>query len=383
MRSSYLIFGAPVIDEDAIREVEATLRSGWVGTGPRVARFEEQFRAYLGAPHAVATNSGSSALHLSLLMAGIGPGDEVITTAHTFCATINAIIHTGAVPVLVDVDRRTQNIDPVLAERAVTKKTRAILPVHFAGHPCDMDALLDIARRHGVYLINDAAHAIETEWSGARIGTLGDASCYSFYVTKNITTIEGGMICTPHEEWAKKAKIYALHGLTADAWKRFSDDGFKHYEVTVPGFKYNMTDVEAAVGLTQLGRIDEWAARRREISRRYNEAFDGLPLEPPADAPAGATHAHHLYTVLIDIDAIGKSRDQVQADLHERKIGTGIHYTALHLHRYYQEHLGLRRGQFPNTEYIAERTLSLPLSPKLSDSDVDDVIEAVRDVVTI
>lgn len=381
MRSSYLIFGAPLIDEDMIREVGATLRSGWIGTGPRVARFEEQFGSYVGVPHAVATNSGSSALHLSLLIAGIGPGDEVITTAHTFCATINAILHTGAVPVLVDVDRRTQNIDPTFVERAITKKTRAILPVHFAGHPCDMDALLDIARRYNVYIINDSAHAIEAEWNGARVGTLGDASCYSFYVTKNITTIEGGMICTDHEDWAQKAKIYALHGLSADAWKRFSDDGFKQYEVTVPGFKYNMTDVEAAVGLKQLARINEWALRRREIWRRYNDALTGLPVELPANTREGVTHAHHLYTVLIDIDAIGITRNQVQAALHERRIGTGIHYTALHLHRYYKEQLGLRRGQFPNTEYIAERTLSLPLSPNLSDDDIDDVIESFRDVV--
>lgn len=382
MRSSYLIFGAPLLGEDAIREVEETLRSGWVGTGPRVARFEERFRTWLGASHAVATNSGSSALHLSLLMAGIGAGDEVITTAHTFCATINAIIHTGATPVLVDVDRRTQNIDPALAERAITSDTRAILPVHFAGHPCDMDALGDIARRSGIFLIGDAAHAIEATWNGTRVGAIGDAACFSFYVTKNITTVEGGMICTPHEEWAKRAKIYALHGLTADAWKRFSDDGFKQYEVTVPGFKYNMTDVEAAVGLTQLDHIDEWANRRREIWHRYNRAFADLPVETPAEPPTGATHARHLYTIIIDTGAAGMSRDRVQAALHERKIGTGIHYTALHRHRYYRERLGLRGGQFPNTEYIAERTLSLPLSPKLSDEDVEDVTAAVREVLS-
>ncbi|MBI4720247.1 MAG: DegT/DnrJ/EryC1/StrS family aminotransferase [Chitinivibrionia bacterium] len=381
MRTSYLTFGAPLIEEDEIREVEATLRSGWIGTGPRVARFQEEFRSYLGVPHAVATNSGSSALHLSLLMAGVGPGDEVITTAHTFCATVNAIIHTGAKPVLVDVDRDTQNIDPEKLKGAATKRTRAILPVHFAGRPCDMDAILDIAREHGAYVINDAAHAIEAEWKGVKIGRLGDASCFSFYVTKNITTIEGGMISTPHEKWAQTAKIYALHGLTADAWKRFSDDGFKHYEVTVPGFKYNMTDVEAAVGLCQLARIEHWAARRREIWQRYNEAFADLPLFVPAPEQEGTVHARHLYTVLIDIDTIGTSRDKVQSELHKRRIGTGVHYTALHHHRFYQRKLGVCEGQFPNTEFIAARTLSLPFSPKLSDEDVGDVIEAVREVV--
>ncbi len=381
MRTTYLTFGAPTIEEDEIREVEATLRSGWIGTGPRVARFEEAFRSYLGAPHTVATNSGSSALHLSLLMAGVGPGDEVITTAHTFCATVNAIIHTGAKPILVDVDRATQNIDPERIASAITDRTRVILPVHFAGRPCNMDAIIGIARRHGAYVINDAAHAIEAEWKGAKIGHTGDASCFSFYVTKNITTIEGGMISTPHEKWAQTAKIYALHGLTADAWKRFSDDGFKHYEVTVPGFKYNMTDVEAAIGLQQLARIERWAARRREIWDRYNEAFADLPVFVPAPEQEATVHARHLYTVLIDIDRLGVTRDRVQSELHQRMIGTGVHYTALHHNRFYQRELGVREGQFPNTEFIAERTLSLPLSAKLSDRDVEDVIETVRGVV--
>jgi dTDP-4-amino-4,6-dideoxygalactose transaminase len=381
MRTTYLTFGAPTIEEDEIREVEATLRSGWIGTGPRVARFEEAFRSYLGVPHTVATNSGSSALHLSLLMAGVGPGDEVLTTAHTFCATVNAIIHTGAKPVLVDVDRATQNIDPEQIAGAITDRTRVILPVHFAGRPCDMDAILGIARKHGAYIINDAAHAIEAEWKGAKIGRTGDASCFSFYVTKNITTIEGGMISTPHEKWAQTAKIYALHGLTADAWKRFSDDGFKHYEVTVPGFKYNMTDVEAAIGLHQLARIERWAARRREIWDRYNEAFADLPVFVPEPEQEGTVHARHLYTVLIDTDTFGMTRDRVQNELHKRMIGTGVHYTALHQHRFYQRTLGVREGQFPNTEFIAERTLSLPFSATLSDRDVGDVIEAVRDVV--
>ena len=381
MRTTYLTFGAPTIEEDEIREVEATLRSGWIGTGPRVARFEEAFRSYLGVPHTVATNSGSSALHLSLLMAGVGPGDEVITTAHTFCATVNAIIHTGAKPVLVDVDRVTQNIDPEQIASAITSRTRVILPVHVAGRPCDMDAILGIARRHGAYVINDAAHAIEAEWKGAKIGHTGDASCFSFYVTKNITTIEGGMISTPHEKWAQTAKIYALHGLTADAWKRYTDDGFKHYEVTVPGFKYNMTDVEAAIGLQQLARIERWAARRREIWDRYNKAFADLPVFVPAPEQEGTVHARHLYTVLIDIDTLGMTRDRIQNELHKRQIGTGVHYTALHHHRFYQRQLGVRDGQFPNTEFIAERTLSLPFSARLSDRDVEDVIEAVHDVV--
>jgi dTDP-4-amino-4,6-dideoxygalactose transaminase len=355
MREDFLVFGSPAIDEAEIAEVVATLRSGWVGAGPRVARFEEMFRDYIGARHAVALNSCTAALHLSMIATGVGPGDEVITTPLTFCATANAIVHTGATPVFADVEPATGNIDPA------------------------MDRIETIARRHRLLLIEDAAHAIEAAVGGRKIGTIGHLTCFSFYVTKNVVTAEGGMVTTDDEELAAKIKIYGLHGMSRDAWKRFSDSGYRHYEVTVPGYKYNMTDLQAALGLHQLPRVVAGAARRRAIWERYDEAFAGLPLTRPAPVEAGAVHARHLYTILVE-DGLGKSRDRVLDELIALRIGTGVHYTALHLHPYYRERWGYAAGAFPHAERIGGRTLSLPMSVKLSDADVGDVIAAVRKV---
>ena len=379
MRQDFLVFGRPAIEEAEIAEVVATLRSGWIGTGPRVARFEEMFREYIGARHAVALNSCTAALHLSMVAAGVGPGDEVITTPLTFCATANAIVHTGAKPVFADVDRSTGNIDPAAVERAITPRTRALVPVHYAGRPCRMDGIEAIARRHRLVLIEDAAHAIEAAVGGRKVGTIGDLTCFSFYVTKNVITAEGGMVTTDDAELAAQIKINGLHGMSQDAWKRFSDSGYRHYEVTAPGFKYNMTDLQAALGLHQLPRVAAGAARRREIWERYDEALAGLPVVRPAPVEVDTIHARHLYTVLVD-DRLGKSRDQVLDELIALRIGTGVHYTALHLHRYYRERWGYQRGDFPNAEYVGDRTLSLPLSPGLADADVNDVIAAVRTV---
>lgn len=381
MRNDFLIFGSPAIDDAEIDEVVATLRSGWIGTGPRVARFENMFREYIGATHAIAVNSCTAALHLSMIVSGLGRGDEVITTPMTFCATANAIIHTGARAVFVDVEADTGNIDPDLIEAAITPRTKAIVPVHYAGRPCRMDKIEGICRRHGLRLIEDAAHAIESTYRGRKIGTIGDLTCFSFYVTKNVITAEGGMVTTNDDDFAAKIKMYALHGMSKDAWKRFSDEGYRHYEVVFPGFKYNMTDIQAALGLHQLGRIARNAERRKAIWACYDEAFSGLPVVRPAPVEADAVHARHLYTLLVKTEIIGKTRDEVVNELIRFNIGTGVHYTALHLHPYYQETFGHKRGDFPNAEYIGERTLSLPLSPKLSDSDVEDVIAAVRRVV--
>lgn len=380
MRKDFLIFGSPAIGEEEIAEVVATLRSGWIGTGPRVARFEEMFRQYIGVRHAVALSSCTAALHLSLLASRVGPGDEVITTPMTFCATANAIVHTGARPVFVDVDRATGNIDPDLIEDAVTSRTRAIVPVHYAGRPCRMDRMEAIARRHGLLLIDDAAHAIEAVSHGRKIGTIGDLTCFSFYVTKNVVTAEGGMVTTDDAELATKIKMYALHGMSHDAWKRFSDEGYRHYQVLVPGFKYNMTDLQAALGIHQLPRVFEGAGRRQAIWERYDVAFADLPVVRPAPVEAGTVHARHLYAILIATEIIGKSRDQVLNELTALNIGTGVHYTPVHLHPYYRERFGYDEGAFPNAEYIGDRTLSLPLSAKLTDDDVADVIAAVRRV---
>lgn len=379
MRDDFLVFGRPPIEDPEIAEVVATLRSGWIGTGPRVARFEEMFKRYIGCEHAVAVSSCTAALHLSMVVSGVKPGDEVITSPMTFCATANAVVHTGARPVFADVERETGNLDPDRVEAAITPRTRAIVPVHYAGRPCRMDRLEALARRHGLLLIEDAAHAIESAYHGRKIGTIGDLTCFSFYVTKNLVTAEGGMVTTADPELAARIKMYALHGMSRDAWKRFSDEGYKHYQVLAPGFKYNMTDLQAALGIHQLGRIQANAVRRAAIWARYDEAFASLPVERPAPEEPGTVHGRHLYTILIEGPAA--RRDRALDELVRLNIGTGVHYTALHLHPYYRETLGHGPGAFPNAEHIGDRTLSLPLSPKLGDRDVDDVIAAVRQVV--
>jgi dTDP-4-amino-4,6-dideoxygalactose transaminase len=380
-RTRYLVFGAPQLGEEEIAEVVDSLRSGWLGTGPKVHRFEEMLREHTGAEHAMALHSCTAALHLSMVAAGVGRGDEVITTPLTFAATGNSVVHTGATPVLVDCDRDSQLIDPQRIEDAITPRTRAIIPVHLAGRVCDMDAIGDIARRHGLLVIEDAAHALEAEHRGRRVGSISHLTCFSFYVTKNVTTGEGGAVTTNDPELAARIKTYGLHGLSRDAWKRFADSGYRHYEVEYPGFKYNMMDLQAAIGIHQLPRVAEWLRRREEVWRRYDEAFADLDVGTPAPAPAHQRHARHLYTLMVDEARCGISRDRFMEALHERRIGTGCHYVGLHLHPFYRETFGFLPTDFPNATWISERTVSLPLSPFLTDDDVDDVIGAVRDVV--
>ena len=335
-------------------------------------------RDYSGAPYSAAVASCTAALHLSMVVAGVGPGDEVITTALTFAATANSIIHAGAVPVLVDVERHTMNIDPAAIEAAITPRTKAIIVVHFAGRPCDMDAINAIAAKHDLLVIEDAAHAIEAEYKGRRIGSISPLTCYSFYVTKNITTGEGGMIASTRPDLIDKVKQYALHGLSADAWSRFSDKGYKHYEVTFPGFKYNMTDMQASLGLVQLAKIEAWLERRNEIWRRYDDAFADLPCILPAPEQNDTRHARHLYTIMVDTPNPPADRDTLIDRLRSRGIGTGVHYRGIHLHQYYRERFGLVPEDFPNASWISDRTLSLPLSAKLDDGDVERIITAVR-----
>ena len=377
MREDFLIFGSPEIGEEEIAEVVDTLRSGWIGTGPKVGTFEEAFAAYVGAKHAIAVSSCTAALHLSMIVSGVGPGDEVITTPMTFCATANAIVHTGAQPVFVDIDRRTMNIDPDQIEGAITPNTKAIIPVHFAGRPCKMEAICAIAERHGLMVIEDAAHAIESRTPQGKIGSIGDLTCFSFYVTKNVVTGEGGMITTNRADWVDRLKMCALHGMDRDAWKRYSDEGFKHYQVEFPGFKYNMTDIQASLGLHQLRKVDENLRRRVEIWQRYDEAMAAWSLQTPFAASTSEVHARHLYTVLIDEEQGGTDRDAFQRRLYELNIGTVIHYVAVHLQPYYARTWGYKRGDFPEAEYVSNRTLSLPLGVNMNDGDVEDVIEAV------
>jgi dTDP-4-amino-4,6-dideoxygalactose transaminase len=377
-RSSYLVFGNPAIEEVEIEAVARTIRSGWLGTGPRVAEFEDVFRGYTGAKYALALNSCTAGLHLALMCLDLKPGDEVITTPMTFCATANAIIHAGGRPVFADIEAGTMNIDPARIEAALTPKTRAIVPVHFAGRPCNMDAIMAIARRHKLSVIEDAAHAIESIYKGRKVGNIGDATVFSFYVTKNIVTGEGGMVTTNRQEWAERIKVLGLHGMGKDAWKRYNDDGYKHYDVLYPGFKYNMMDIQAAIGIEQMKRVGAYHRRRQEIWDLYNEAFAGLPLVLPAAPEPEAVAALHLYTPLLDLSRVKITRDEFQSRLHERNIGTGVHFTALHLHSYYRKTFGYEPDDFPNARFVSDRTISLPLSAKLTDADVQDVIGAVR-----
>lgn len=379
LAAPFIVFGSPRIEEAEIQEVVDTLRSGWLGTGPKVKKFEEAFGRYTGAPHACAVSSCTAALHLALIAAGIGPGDEVITTPMTFAATVNVIVHAGATPVFADIDRRTLNIDPARIAEAVTDKTRAIIPVHLAGRPCDMDPILEIARRRRLVVIEDAAHAIEARYHGRKVGAIGDITCFSFYVTKNVCTGEGGMVTTGREDWAEKMRIYSLHGLSKDAWKRYSTAAAQHYQVLYPGYKYNMMDIQAALGIHQLARVEESLARRNEIWARYDAAFAGLPIITPAPAAPDTVHARHLYTILIDRERCGLSRDAMREELHARGIGTGVHYLSVAEQPYYRERFG-DRFRLPNAAWVSERTLSLPLSAKLTDTEVDRILEGVKGI---
>jgi dTDP-4-amino-4,6-dideoxygalactose transaminase len=377
----FLVFGAPLIEEEEIAEVVDCLRNRWIGTGPKANRFEKEFAAFKQKRFAIAVNSCTAALHLAMLASGIKPHDEVITTSMTFCATVNAIIHSGAVPVLADCDPVTMNITAASIEEKISAKTRAILVVHFAGRCCEMDEIMRLARSYDLLIIEDCAHALESEYHGRKSGDFGDMGCFSFYVTKNITTAEGGMVVTDDERMASRVKILGLHGMSKDAWKRFSDEGYKHYEVVHAGFKYNMTDIQASLGIHQLKRVERYWQRRQEIWNRYNESFADLPCHlPPAPEP-DTRHGLHLYTPLIDIERLGKSRDWVLAALTAENIGVGVHYVPVHLHPYYHKMYGWKKGDFPHAERIGERTLSLPLSPALLDRDVEDVIGAFRKVL--
>jgi dTDP-4-amino-4,6-dideoxygalactose transaminase len=377
----YIVFGSPYIGQDEIKEMVKTLKSGWIGAGPKVAKFEELVSQYVGAKFGLALNSCTAGLHLSLLVCGIGQGDEVITTPLTFCATVNAIIHSGAKPVFVDVDRETMNIDVKQIEQAITKRTKAIMPVHLAGRPCEMDTIMRIAKKHNIFVIEDAAQALGSEYKGRKIGSIGDLTCFSFYVTKNIITGEGGMVTTNNKNFADKIKIYALHGMSKDAWKRYSDDGYKHYEVIYPGFKYNMTDMQASLGIHQIKRIEDFDKKRQKIWDLYNAGFKDLPVDLPAPFSKDIHYNKHLYTLLIDKNKCGIDRDAFMQELHRHDIGSGVHFIPVHLHKYYRERFGYKLGDYPNAEYIGERTVSLPMSAKLSRSDANRVVRAVREVI--
>ena len=390
MRRTFLPFSPPLIGEEEIDEVIDTLRSDWITTGPKVRRFEREFAAFLGAPTGLALNSCTAALHTALVVLGIGPGDAVITTPMTFAATVNVIEHTKARPVLVDVEPDTLNIDPievlarVRGERGEEKTSpgglRAILPVHYMGHPCDMDAIMDTAQRYGLYVIEDAAHALPAKYKGRTIGTIGDLTAFSFYATKNLTTAEGGML-TGEPGLLDQGRVFSLHGISQGAWNRYSAEGSWHYEVLFPGFKYNMTDIQAAIGLHQLLKLSQFQVRRREIVRRYDEAFSQFEeLQTPVERPE-VEHAWHLYVLRLNLDVLTVERARFVDELSARNIGTSVHFIPIHLHPYYRDKYGYKPDDLPVAYREYQRVISLPIYPRMTDRDVNDVIEAVADVV--
>ncbi len=374
----FIPFYKPLTDARDVHEVAESIRSGWLTTGPKVRSLEERIARRVGARHGVAVNSCTAALHLALAALGIGPGDEVVTSPYTFAATGEAILYLGARPVLADIDARTLNLDPEAAERAITRRTRALIPVHIAGLPCDLKALRAVARR--IPIVEDAAHAIGASIGRRPIGAISEMTCFSFYATKNLTTGEGGMVTLDDRRLADRLRRLSLHGLTRDAWKRYTRAGTWRYDVVELGFKYNMTDVAAAIGLAQLSRFDAMQRRRLRIVERYDRALAGeAAFERPATV-RGTTHAWHLYILRLAPGVLRLGRDELIEILRERGIGTSVHFQPLHLHSYYRRTFGYRPGDFPVTERESARALSLPLYPGLSDGEVDRIIDTLLEI---
>ncbi len=381
VRETPLPFNRPDLGEAEIAAVVDTLRSGWLTTGPKTKKFEDQFTTYVGARCAVAVHSCTGGLHVTLAATGIGPGDEVIVPTMTFASTANVVVHVGATPILVDVEPDTLNISPQAIEAAITPRTRAIIPVHLYGHPCDMDRILAIAAAHNLLVVEDAAHAVAAEWNGRRIGSLGDVTVFSFYATKNLTTGEGGMITTDDADLADRMRIWLLHGMSRDAWKRYQTGGSWYYEVVLAGLKYNMTDIQAALGLHQLARLEEMTRRRADLAARFSAAFESMPeLLLPAQRN-GIRHAWHLYPIRLQLERLTIDRATFIQDLTQEGIGSSVHFIPLHRHPYYRDRFDLRPSDFPIADAAYHQLVSLPLYTRMSDQDADDVVEAVRRII--
>jgi dTDP-4-amino-4,6-dideoxygalactose transaminase len=373
-------FAPPAIGRAEIDEVVATLTSGWLSTGPRVRRFETAFADYVGAPEAIAVNSCTAALHLALLALQVGPGDEVVTTPMTFCATANVVVHTGATPRFADIDPHTWNLTPATAAAVIGGRTRVLLPVHFAGRAADVRGFRALAAARGLAVVDDAAHAVEAVSAGEKIGAAADISCFSFYATKNLTTGEGGMITTGSATRAAFMRTASRHGISKDGWARYGPGATAHYDVLMPGYKYNMMDLQAAIGLHQLAGLPARLARREALWRAYDALLGDLPLTRPSPVPEGDVHARHLYTVLVEPDS-GWTRDALAAHLAAQGIPTSVHFRALHLQPYYAERFGLRRGMFPAAERVSDGALSLPLHTGLDDARIEAIATAIRHAI--
>lgn len=381
LRKEFLPYALPLIEDDDIAEVVDSLKSNWVTKGPKTMEFEKRFAEYVGAKYAIAVNSCTAALHLSLLAAGVGPGDEVITTPMTFAASANIVIHTGAKPVFADIDPLTMNIDPAKIREKITPRTKAIIPVHMAGHPVEMDEIIAIARENKLFVLEDAAHAVYTQYKGKMIGSIGNATAFSFYATKNLVTGEGGMVTTDDEVLADKIRVMSVHGMSRNAWNRYNASGSWFYEILYPGFKDNMTDIQAALGMTQLAKLERMQAVRREIAQTYNLEFGKMPeLEIPQELEY-ARHAWHLYIIKLNLEKLLIDRARFIEELKSENIGTSVHFIPVHLHPYYRDTFGYQRGDYPQAEAVYDRIISLPLYPRMSKGDVQDVIEAVKRVI--
>ena len=375
-----LPFHVPLIEEEDIQAVVKALQSGWITTGPKVKEFEREFAKFIGASHAVPLSSCTAALHLALDAIGLKEGDEVVVPTVTFASTAATVLYFRAKPVLVDSAPDTFNLDPDRVEQAITARTKAIIPVHFRGHPCEMDRLMEIAKDHGLKVIEDAAHALPARYKGKMVGTMGDITCFSFYATKTITTGEGGMATTENAEYADRMRIMGLHGISKDAWKRYSAEGSWRYEILEPSYKYNLTDVQAALGLVQLAKCDAMWRRRVALAERYTQALRLLDAFETPKVQPDVQHAWHLYVILMNPKALGIHRDQVIEELKQRGIGTSVHFIPLHTHPYYRKRWGYGPGDFPVADNYFDRCLSLPLYPAMSDEDADNVIEALTDI---
>ncbi len=381
MRDKFLVFGKPHWDQEELDEIADTINSGWWGTGPKTEAFEKQFAKYIGCKYSLGVSSATAGLHLALKALDVGPGDEVITTPLTFCSTANVIIHCGATPVFADVEPNSWNIDPSEIEKKITKRTKVILPVHLHGRPCNMNEIKKIARKHKLYVVEDAAHAIEAVYKGKKIGNIADITVFSFYVTKNLATGEGGMITTNRRSWANLIKVLSLHGLSRDAYKRYSVKQFKIYQCLYPGFKYNMIDLTASLGIHQLNRIEKNAKTRKQIWDLYNSDFKDLPLVLPIPEEKDDYHARHLYAILLPLEKMKISRNKFIDLLIKSNIGSGIHFTPVHLHKYYRDSFGFKKGDYINSEYIGERIISLPIGGNLTEKDARDVTRTVKDIL--
>jgi dTDP-4-amino-4,6-dideoxygalactose transaminase len=382
MRSTFLPFSLPDTGNEEINEITEAIHSGWVTTGPKTHQFEVEFASYVGAKHAIAVNSCTAAMHLALEAIGIKAKDEVITTPLTFAATAEVIRYFDAIPVLVDIDPFTLNIDPTKIESVITPRSRAIMPVHLAGLPVQMSEINAIAFKYNLKIVEDAAHALPTLYRGNQDGSPGNIVCFSFYATKPITTGEGGMICTENDTWANRCRFMSLHGITHDAWKRYTIEGTWYYEILAPGYKYNMTDLAAAMGLAQLKKVEQMWQRRRTISEKYSLAFSSIAaLQTPPDAPLGIRHAWHLYILRLNLNQLSIDRNQFIEELKSRHIGTSVHFIPLHIHPYYRENYGYMPEDYPIAYHEYKRMISLPIYSRMTDQDTQDVIEAVSEIV--